>query len=296
MDLNGSELGAVSQTIPTAPGSHYALTYWMAANAYDPNFCTLAPEKPIYTMDVVWNGKTVATPSFNPNGTANGEPLAEWNMGWTQHTVAVTGEEAGGDVLAFNSTAPKGACGPALDNVSVALVAQPTIAKLSPTKGPAAGGTTVTITGTNLNGATAVRFGSVSATSFKVKSATSVTAVSPAEVAKTVDVTVTTPNGTSAVSSLDHFKFGPPTVANLSSSSGSIAGGTILTVQGTGFGLGTEATLFKFGTTEATTVNCTSITTCTVAVPSHAAGAVDVRVTVGGQSSPKVLADKYTYN
>jgi hypothetical protein len=175
----------------------------------------------------------------------------------------------------------------------------PTITKLSPTKGPAAGGTQVTITGANLTGATKVMFGSVSATSFTVKTVkavTSITAVSPAEVAKTVDVTVTTLIGTSAVSSLDHFKFGPPTVTKLTPNSGSITGGTTVTVTGTGFGLGTEATLFKFGTTEATTVNCTSNTSCTVTAPSHVAGIVDVKATVSGQISPKALSDQFTYN
>jgi hypothetical protein len=297
VDLNGSGLGAVSQTIPTSPGTHYTLKYWMAANAYDPTFCILTPKKPIYTMNVVWNGKTVEAPTFDPNGSANGEPLAEWNMGWTQHSVAVIGEQAVGDALEFHSTAPDGPCGPTLDNVSVAAVQPPiTITKLSPNKGPAAGGTTVTITGTNFTGTTAVTFGSVSATSFKVKSATLLTAVAPPEVAKAVDVTVTTPNGTSVISSLDHFKFGPPTVTKLSASSGSILGGATITVTGTGFGLGAEATLFKFATTEATTVNCISNTTCTVVVPSHAAGVVDVTATVSGQSSPKGVADQYTYS
>ena len=35
----------------------------------------------------------------------------------------------------------------------------PTVTKVSPTSGPAAGGTTVTITGTNLTGASEVKFG-----------------------------------------------------------------------------------------------------------------------------------------
>src|SRR5204863_8314191 len=41
----------------------------------------------------------------------------------------------------------------------------PSVTAVSPTKGPAIGGTTVTITGTRLTGATAVKFGSVSAKS-----------------------------------------------------------------------------------------------------------------------------------
>ena len=56
------------------------------------------------------------------------------------------------------------------------------------------------ITGTNLFGATAVDFGASGTTSFTVNSATSITAVSPAGSAGTVDITVTTPIGTSTTS------------------------------------------------------------------------------------------------
>ena len=70
--------------------------------------------------------------------------------------------------------------------------AAPTVTSISPSAGPLAGGTSVTITGTNLNGATAVNFGGVAGTGVVVNSATSVTAVAPAGAAGTVDVTVVT--------------------------------------------------------------------------------------------------------
>jgi hypothetical protein len=54
----------------------------------------------------------------------------------------------------------------------------------------------VTITGTNLTGATAVKFGGAAATSYTVNSATQVTATTPAHAAGAVDVAVTTPGGT----------------------------------------------------------------------------------------------------
>ncbi len=73
----------------------------------------------------------------------------------------------------------------------------PTITSISPTKGSTAGGKTVTITGTNLGGATAVTFGSSPASSFTVNSETEITAVTPAESAGIAPVTVTTPGGTS---------------------------------------------------------------------------------------------------
>jgi hypothetical protein len=52
-----------------------------------------------------------------------------------------------------------------------ALAAQPpTVTAVEPHHGPAQGGEWVTITGTKFTGATAVNFGSTSATQFEVKS------------------------------------------------------------------------------------------------------------------------------
>ena len=70
------------------------------------------------------------------------------------------------------------------------------ITSLSPTNGPAAGLTAVTITGEGFTGATSVHFGTTSAT-FVPVSNTTVIATSPAGTG-TVSVTVTTPAGTSA--------------------------------------------------------------------------------------------------
>jgi IPT/TIG domain len=89
-------------------------------------------------------------------------------------------------------------------------VGAPTVTGVSPTFGPLAGGTTVTITGCGFTGATAVHFGATAATGVVVNSDTSVTAVSPAHAIGTVHVTVTTPGGTSATSVNDQFTFTAP--------------------------------------------------------------------------------------
>ncbi len=86
----------------------------------------------------------------------------------------------------------------------------PSVTSIFPTSGPTSGGTTVTITGTDLSGAGYVFFGSTTATSFTVNSSTSITAVSPAGSAGTVNVTVTTPGGTSATNSADQFTYVTP--------------------------------------------------------------------------------------
>ena len=84
----------------------------------------------------------------------------------------------------------------------------PTVTSISPASGPVTGGTSVTITGTNLSGASAVRFGTTASSGVTVNSATSITATAPAGTAGTVDVTVTTPGGTSATSAADQFTYG----------------------------------------------------------------------------------------
>lgn len=83
----------------------------------------------------------------------------------------------------------------------------PTVTGVSPASGTTAGTTSVTITGTNFTGATAVKFGVTNASSYVVNSATQITAVAPAHAAGTVDITVTTPGGTSATGAADQYTF-----------------------------------------------------------------------------------------
>jgi hypothetical protein len=66
----------------------------------------------------------------------------------------------------------------------------PTVSSFTPTSGPAAGGTTVTITGTGFAATSTVHFGAVAATAVTVDSATKITATTPAGVG-TVAVFVT---------------------------------------------------------------------------------------------------------
>ncbi len=179
----------------------------------------------------------------------------------------------------------------------VPLGPAPTIKKLSAKKGPAAGATPVTITGTGFTGVTAVKFGSVGAGDVTVVSPMSITVVSPAGTTGTVEVTVTTPNGTSAASARDRFKYEAPTVIAVSPSTGSKAGGTHVTVTGSGFAPGTTGTTFEFGGTSAGSVACASTTTCTMIAPAvKKVGAVDVKATVDEQASTKnAPADLFTY-
>jgi hypothetical protein len=78
---------------------------------------------------------------------------------------------------------------------------------VSPNTGTALGGTTVTISGTGFTTATGVYFGGVAAASFAVNSDGSITAVTPAGNAGTVEVTVSAAGGTSTIRTADQFTY-----------------------------------------------------------------------------------------
>jgi hypothetical protein len=167
----------------------------------------------------------------------------------------------------------------------------PTIASVSPNEGREAGGTPVTITGTNFTGATAVKFGSANAKSFKVNSETSITAVSPAGTG-TVNVTVTTAGGTSKEVPADQFNYiPPPTVTEVSPKQGPTSGGTTVTIKGSNL---SGATSVQFGSSPAS-VEAVSETSITAVAPAGTAGVADVRVTTPGGTSAIVPADQFSY-
>jgi hypothetical protein len=175
--------------------------------------------------------------------------------------------------------------------------AAPSVSAVSPSSGSTSGATSVTITGTGFTGATAVTFGGTAATNVVVNSATSITATSPAHAAGVTNVRVTTPVGQSAVvTPTDQFTYAvavAPSVSAVSPSSGSTAGGTSVTIAGTGF---TGATAVSFGGVAATNVVVNSSTSVTVTSPAHAAGVTNVRVTgPAGQSAVVTPADQFTY-
>jgi len=172
--------------------------------------------------------------------------------------------------------------------------APPVVAGVSPSGGPVAGGTTATVTGTGLSGTTEVDFGGNPATNVSVTSSTSLTATAPAGLAGAVDVTVTTPFGTSPTGSADRFTyFLAPTVTGVAPSTGPSFGGTQVTVTGTNLA---GATAVRFGGSPATGAVANGAgTVLTVRAPPGAIGLVDVSVTTPGGTSATGSADRFTY-
>ena len=106
----------------------------------------------------------------------------------------------------------------------------PTVTSVSPNTGSAAGGTAVTITGTNFAAGATVTFGAAAAANVTLVNGTTITATSPAGTTGQVAVTVTNP-GAQSGSLANGFTYG----ASSGDSSGTLSGGastTITYVQG----------------------------------------------------------------
>jgi len=198
---------------------------------------------------------------------------------------------AGSGTVDVKVTTPGGTSATSSVDKFTYVIARPTIKQLSATSGPVTGGTKVIIAGSGFTGASKVLFGTISATSFTVNSATQITAVSPAG-SGTVDVKVTTPGGTSATSSVDRFTYVPaPTVTGISTNTGPAAGGTSVIIRGSNFA---GASKVLFGTIPTTSFTVNSATQITAVSPAGS-GTVDVKVTTPGGTSTVSSVDRFTY-
>ncbi len=126
-------------------------------------------------------------------------------------------------------------------NLSGTAVGLPAVTGISPSLGPAAGGTQVTLTGSRFTGATAVSFGTNPATNVTVVSDTSITATSPAG-SGTVDVAVTTGVGTSLTTSADHFLYQIPQAVTFAPASPVTFGVSPIALAATGGASGNPVT------------------------------------------------------
>ena len=191
----------------------------------------------------------------------------------------------------------------------------PVVTGVSPVGGSTVGGSTVTITGTSLADATVVRFGGVAGT-ITADSGTQITVTTPPATgtadmtvttaaitassgrqavgtgAGTVNITVTTRAGTSKITPADDYTYTAPrpAVSGVSPAGGSTAGGTTVTITGTGLA---GATGVRFGAT-AGVITADSGTQITVTSP-PGKGTVTLTVTTPAGTSPVTAAGRYAY-
>ncbi|MFI7589294.1 IPT/TIG domain-containing protein [Spongisporangium articulatum] len=169
--------------------------------------------------------------------------------------------------------------------------ATPVASALSPTSGPTAGGTTVTVDGSNMLGVTGVTFGGVAGTNLTRVSTTRIRIDAPAHASGAVSVAVTNATGTGTAAQQYTYR-AVPTVTSVSPAAGPLVGGTQVTVTGTGFAAVSDV---KFGATSALAFTVNSPTRITATTPAHVAGDVHTTVTGTGGTSATSGADLFSY-
>ncbi len=175
----------------------------------------------------------------------------------------------------------------------------PTVTGLSDSDGNSGGGAIVDVEGTGLTGATSVHFGTAAASAFTVLSDDSVAAIAPSG-SSTVDVTVTTPGGTSSTSTADDYTYvapstgsGAPVITKVSPDAGPMSGGTEVTLKGKNLS-GTSQVLI--GGEAATSVTDVSSTKVEATVPANVvAGSVSVSDLTGDGDSAITSKDSFKY-
>ncbi len=178
----------------------------------------------------------------------------------------------------------------------------PTFTSITPANGPAAGGTTVTIVGTNFvsGGSLNVTIGGVAATNVVVADSTHITATTPAGTAGSQNVVITNNDGQTVTATGAYTYMPAPTVTGITPAS-SVAGTPVGTsVAGTNFIVGTVPTVWlaKTGANNITATNVTVVSptqiTCTLPLPppsATSAGQWDLIVkNADGQFASKIAA------
>ncbi|MSQ30578.1 MAG: hypothetical protein EXR64_00900 [Dehalococcoidia bacterium] len=172
------------------------------------------------------------------------------------------------------------------------------ITSVSPNTTPLGGGTLVQITGSGFVAGATVAFGSVFAANPIVYGSTLITAVAPAGPSGSTPVIVRNHNSEAAV--FTGFAYGAattttggtqPSVTSVAPNSGSSAGGSGVTITGSGFSSPATVT---FGGIPATNVSVVNAGLITATAPPNAVGAVTVLVS-GGNGQVGGLTAGFTY-
>ena len=248
----------------------------------------------------MWNANTESNLAgyIVQYGTQSGNPSTSIDVG-NVTSRAVTGLTAGTTyyfrVVAYNTSGQQSAPSTQVTYAVPAAPSAPTITSVSPTSGPATGGTQITITGTNFVTGATVRVGGALAPGITLLSSTQLRATTPAGSAGARDVQVTNASGASATRVGGFTYTAPsttPTLTSISPTSGPTTGGTTITLTGTNFVSGATV---RVGGVAATNVVFSSATRVTARTPAGTAGARDVQITnPNGQSATRTGAFTYT--
>jgi IPT/TIG domain-containing protein/PASTA domain-containing protein len=176
---------------PNGSGAYTATGTSLPATPSGTGLQTFSTNMPIHTGDLIGIDPTNASDEIGVASVPGASSAFIFPPPFDGSTVAPSGATSGQEI-----------------ELNAEVQPAPEITSIVPASGSVAGGTTVTITGTNLNAASAVKFGTTPAASFTVDSETQITAVTPpSTTASTVDVIATTLAGTSPVVKTDHFTY-----------------------------------------------------------------------------------------
>ena len=265
------------------------------------------------TSGVSFAGHPATTFAVNNASSVSATPPA----GTGQVDVTVTSQSTDGTSTQTSATG-------AADTYAYAPV--PSVSSVVPGTGPTAGGNTVTLTGTGfmssygpganysatdvfidtIDVGTTPCGGSPTSPCFTVTNSTHISVQDmPSHAAGPVDITVSTPGGTSTANINDQYTYAVlPTVTNVTPGAGSPTGGNNVIVAGTGF---TGATDVFVGTKDISASPCPGSPTSPCFTvdgstqitvedfPAHAATTVDVTVQTPAGTSATSPADQYVY-
>ncbi|GGK06157.1 hypothetical protein GCM10011583_42290 [Streptomyces camponoticapitis] len=278
-----TQITAVSP--PRAAGPVAVIVLHPTGNSNSVTFTYVVAQVPVVTSVAPSNGPTAGGTSVVLTGTGftsatsvtfGGVPAASFTVNSATQITAVTPSGNPGAAV-ITVTTPGGTSAP---GAYFFYAGPPVLNSAAPAQSPAAGGVVVTLTGSNLLNASAVRFGVTNASSFTVVSATQITATAPPGTGSS-PITVVTPGGTSNPVAFTYAA--TPTLTALVPSSGPTSAGTVITLTGTNLANASAVTIG--GTAASFTV--VSDTQITAVVPAGPAGPVNVTVTTaGGTSNP----------
>ena len=208
-------------------------------------------------------------------------------------TFTITGVKAGSVQLTATLGADHGSAASFLDVDVIAAPTTPIITQVSPANGPAAGGTSVSISGANLRSECTIRFGGVPAANSSFVSASSMTATTPAHAPGPVDVSLSC--GADAFNFTNAFTYlgSSATLSNVTPSFGGTGGNTLVKITGTNLSSGCWP---FFDGLAARTAIINGATEMIASTPAHAAaGTVPVTLRCSGASAV-ALSDGFTYS
>lgn len=254
---------------------------------------------------------TSITPSSGPS--SGGTPVTIRGTGFSADTGVLFGEMVATDIVVINeqliaATTSKHEPGP----VDVKLITGEgeaatlvegftfisdalAIDSIMPTSGSIDGGTPVTIVGGGFTAVTRVLFGTTAAVDFTIVSDGVVTATTPANDAGTVGIAMVD-GSAHTVMLADAFNYMAPeeldlTIYAVTPGSGTVEGGTAVTITGAGF---SEGVAVLFGDVAASNVNVINYQLLTAVTPRHAAGSVTLTLDDGAGNSAS-LDDAFTF-